>query len=109
MQSNPSTQTSQPTTIPTTSPELPSSLPGLTSKILQFSDMPIINLIGTQVHELTEEELRAYVLTCRAKRTSAQTLRAALKAESDVLEKKVPARKSVQSKANDLLRDLGLD
>lgn len=75
----------------------------LTSSSNDFNDAPLDWLLEVKVHEMTPEQLTAYIKRCSVLRSSAQTRKASLKAEGGVTKKKA---KSTIEQAMDLLTQL---
>lgn len=110
----PSTQPSVPATPPSTfSPE---SSPVVTSETLlsvDFKEAPLETLLEMQerelVHNLTPEQLAAFIQRCAVLRSSAQSRKAALTKEAGVEKKtKSPTKKDSVSLALDLLKQMGI-
>lgn len=59
-----------------------------------FNDAPLDDLLDKKVHEMSPEELTEYIKRCSVLRSSAQTRKAALKAEGGV--KKKPTKSTIE-------------
>jgi hypothetical protein len=61
---------------------LPESQPNFYSSEINFNELPLDELLDLEPHRMTPEQLSAYVQRCSVLRSSAQTRKAALNADS---------------------------
>jgi hypothetical protein len=70
------------TTLPNLNENSPPPEPNFYSSEINFNELPLDELLDLEPHRMTPEQLSAYVQRCSVLRSSAQTRKAALNADS---------------------------